>query len=107
MQPQYMTASGTASSIKMIDSWANPVNIGVALVFSGSVTASFQYTFDDVGSAYPNPSTSAITWWTLISNATGNTTGSITFPVAGVRLLGAGGTGTVTASVVQSGGRGP
>ena len=113
MQPQYLsvTANGTTlvNAIKTLDTWANPFNVGVALLFSGAAaSATVQYTLEDVNEqtgVYPNPNgTTSPTWFTLIAATGSNSTGTLTSPATALRLQTSAGTGVVTAAIVQAGG---
>jgi hypothetical protein len=74
-----------------------PVSIGFAVVVSGTVNYSVQFSYDD-------PS-NLVTWFddVSITSKTGNEDGSINFPITAIKVLVNSGTGVVTLSVVQAG----
>ena len=98
MKVQIVSKTGTGStSAIVINTNATPVNIGFGAVVTGTVNYDVQYTFDD-------PATGFTTWFsTAVAAATTNQSGSIAFPVTGVKALVNSGSGTVTLSVVQAG----
>ena len=98
MKVQIVSKTGTGSTAAIvINTNATPVNIGFGVVITGTVNYDVQYTFDD-------PSTGFTTWFSTATAAkTDNQSGSILFPVTGVKALVNSGTGSVTMSVVQAG----
>jgi hypothetical protein len=98
MRVQTVSRTGTGSTDAIvINTNVTPVNIGFAVVVTGTVNYSVQYTYDD-----PSGFT---TWFddATITSKTGNEDGSINFPITGLKVLVNSGTGTVTLSVVQAG----
>ena len=98
MKVQTVSRTGTGSTDAIvINTNVTPVNIGFAVVVTGTVNYSVQYTYDD-----PSGFT---TWFddATITSKTGNEDGSINFPITGLKVLVNSGTGTVTLSVVQAG----
>ena len=98
MKVQTVSKTGTGSTDAIvINTNVTPVNIGFAVVVSGTVNYSVQYTYD---------SPSGFTTWfddATITSKTGNEDGSINFPITGLKVLVNSGSGTVTLSVVQAG----
>lgn len=92
------TGVGTTPWV-MIDTFKNPVNVGLACVHTGTVSYSVEYTYDDVF----NGATATAWPHSVIVTQTGDKDGSITFPVKAVRVNMASGTGSVTLTVLQSG----
>ena len=96
------TGAGSTGTIPLNVN-VNPFNIGIAVVVSGTVNYTVQYTFDNVWSATYNSATA--TWFDHASLATETTsqTGNFAFPVAGMRLTVNSGSGTATMTVIQAG----
>lgn len=84
-----------------------PINIGVAVVASGTVNYTFEYTLEDVSGTYPNPApinTSPVVFpLTALSGQTATLTSNITTPFTAWRITKNNGTGTVQAIVIQAG----
>jgi hypothetical protein len=107
MQPQVYSITGTGSTHPfVVNTNTTPVNIGIAVVVSGTVNYTVQHTFDSPGGAQPYVSQPGFTTWfddaTLAAQTTTKQT-SILYPVTGLRLVVNSGTGTATMTVVQSG----
>lgn len=96
------TGAGSTGTIPLNVN-VNPFNIGIAVVVSGTVNYTVQYTFDNVWSATYNSATA--TWFDHASLAAETTsqTGNFAFPVAGMRLTVNSGSGTATMTVIQAG----
>ena len=80
---------GSTSTI-VINTNVTPVNIGFAVVVTGTVNYSVQFSYDD-------PADGFTTWFddVTITSKTGNEDGSILFPITGMKVLVNSGTGTV------------
>jgi len=107
MQPQVYSLTGTGSSDPfVVNTNTTPVNIGIAVVVSGTVNYTVQHTFDSAGGSQPYNSQAGFTTWfddaTLASQSTTKQT-TILYPVTGVRLVVNSGDGTATMTVVQAG----
>lgn len=91
------TGAGSTDAV-VINTNVSPVNIGFAVVVSGTVNYSVQVSYDD-------PSSGFTTWFddATVTSKTGNEDGSINFPITGLKVLVNSGTGSVTLSVVQAG----
>lgn len=99
MKVQTVSTTGAGSTdAVVINTNVTPVNIGFAVVVTGTVNYSVQLTYDD-------PSVGFTTWFddTTITSKTGNEDGSINFPITGMKVLVNSGSGTVTMNVVQAG----
>jgi hypothetical protein len=99
MKVQIVSKTGTGSTDAIvIDTNISPVNIGFAVVVTGTVNYSVQITYDD-------PAVGFTTWFddATITSKTGNEDGAISFPITGIKVLVNSGTGTVTMNVVQAG----
>jgi hypothetical protein len=89
------------SSVVQVDNFANPFNVGLHLVVTGTPTYNIELTPQDPMDATP-------TVWIAAPNLSTLTAGqaaSMTVPCRGITINVTGGTGTVTAYVVQSGER--
>jgi hypothetical protein len=99
MKPQVysQTGAGTTSSF-VVNTNATPVNIGIAVVVSGTVNYTVQHTYD-------SPQSGFTTWFNDATLAAQTATGqtSITYPITGLQLVVNSGTGTATMTVVQAG----
>jgi len=98
MKVQTVTRTGAGSTSPIvINTNVTPVSIGFAVVVSGTVNYSVQFSYDD-------PS-NLVTWFddVSITSKTGNEDGSINFPITAIKVLVNSGTGVVTLSVVQAG----
>jgi hypothetical protein len=102
MRPISVTVSGVGSSVAIpTDYYANPFNIGFAVVISGTVDYTVEHTFDNIQD--PN---ATITWFPhpTVFNELANQDGNYAFPVTAVRLTNnAGTTGSATFTVIQAG----
>lgn len=99
MKVQTVSKTGTGSSdVVVVNTNTNPVNLGFAVVVTGTVNYSVQISYDD-------PSVGFTTWFDdpTITNKTGNEDGSINWPVTGIKVLVNSGTGTAAMRVVQAG----
>ena len=93
MKVQTVSRTGTGSTDAIvINTNVTPVNIGFAVIVTGTVNYSVQFTYDD-------PSVGFSTWFddTTITSKTGNEDGT------GMKVLVNSGSGTVTMKVVQAG----
>ena len=91
------TGAGSSSAV-VVNTNVGPVNVGFAVVVSGTVNYTVQHTFDDPGVAFT-------TWFDNSTVASETTTqeGSYSFPVTGIKVLVNSGSGTATMSAVQAG----
>lgn len=112
MFTQYLNVAGNSQTATVaINCFVTPVNVGYALLVTGNLTCTLAYTFDDLTGAYLNATSNqaangTATWFNQNANATANLTGSITFPIGGLRLTTASSTantGTATLVYIQTG----
>lgn len=99
MQTQITSKTGSGSSSPLvINTNTTPVNVGFAVVVSGTVNYTVQHTYD-------NPNGTLTTWFDHPSVAaeTTNQEGSYTTPVTAIRVTVNSGSGTATMSAVQAG----
>lgn len=102
MRPTTVSVTGTGtSSVVVPDYLSSPFNVGVGCKVSGSATYSVEHTFDDVFSPTFDPATATWIANTGLTGKTANADGNYAFPVRGIRLNIASGSGTVTMTVVQ------
>jgi len=107
MRPIRVTVgSATASATIPLDTYADPFNVGLAVVLSSgaSLTYTVQHTFDDVFAKNFDPATA--TWFshaTLVTK-TASSDGNYAYPVTATRLnITIWASGTATLTVVQAG----
>jgi len=99
MKVQTASRTGVGSTdVIVINTNVTPVNIGFAVIVTGTVNYSVQFTYDDPGVGFTTFFDDA-----TITSKTGNEDGSINFPITGLKVLVNSGTGTVTMNVVQAG----
>ena len=78
------------------------MNFGIGCVVTGTITYSFEYTFDDPNDPYSD--TFPTPWVTTdISSESANKTGSIPQPIKAFRVTVEAGTGEVKVQVLQAG----
>lgn len=105
-QPRYVSQTGAGSSgWQIANTNISPAIFGIAVIVSGTVTYTFEYTYEDPSGTYPNPSGAALTAFplTALTSKSANLDSSITFPIAAWRITVTSGTGTVQAVVIQAG----
>lgn len=99
MKLQTVAVTGVANSTPIvINTNTNPVNIGFGVIVTGTVSYTVQHTFDDPIIGFTN-------WFShpSVVTKTANFDGSYAFPVTGVRVINASGSGTATLELVQAG----
>lgn len=91
------TGAGSTDAI-VINTNTNPVNIGFAVIVTGTINYSVQFSYDDPASGFT-------TWFddATITSKTGNEDGYINFPITALKVLVNSGTGSVVFKVVQAG----
>lgn len=101
MRPIVVSKTGTgSSSVIPMDVSANPFNVGLGVVVSGTVNYTVQHTFDNVQDSAVTP-----TWFShpsLASLAT-NADGNYAFPITAIKVLVNSGTGSATLTIIQAG----
>lgn len=105
MQPIRYTVTGTGTSpLINLDINANPFNVGVACVVSGTATYSVQHTYDDITAS--SFSTATATWFaaSAFSAKTADVDGAYTTPCTAMqlRVTAATGSPTVSITVIQA-----
>lgn len=99
MKVQSVTRTGAGSTDPIvINTNVTPINIGFAVIVTGTVNYSVQFSYDD-------PTVGFTTWFddATITSKTGNEDGYLNFPITGLKVLVNSGTGSVTMKVVQAG----
>jgi hypothetical protein len=93
------TGAGS-SNVAPLDTYANPFNIGIGVVASGTVNYTIQHTFDDIFNSAVTP-----VWFShpTLNALAVNADGNYAFPVRALKILVNSGTGTATATIVQAG----
>ena len=107
MRPVTYSITGTGvSGVYPPDHYVSPFNIALGVTVTGTVNYTVQYTFDDVFAKDFTPSSAN---WVDHPSLTAQTTtkdSNIAYPVRGVRLNVASGTGTTRLTIIQAGGGG-
>lgn len=109
MQPIYQSQTGTGSTTPLNLNWGEtPNNVGIGVYVSGTVNYTVQYTYDDPSGTYPNAAPATFTTpiyfnHASLNNLSAQADGTISTPVAAVRLTVNSGTGTAMMVVVQAG----
>ncbi len=101
MRPVTVIASGVASSAVVVpDYMLDPFNIGIAVKVTGTINYTVEHTFDDVYDA-----NAVLTWFpnTSLTAQTASKDGNYAFPVRGIRITNASGSGSTSLTVVQAG----
>ena len=98
--------SSGASTVYVVDTFKNPVNIGLGCVITaGSPTYTVEHTFDDVYAPTFDPATA--TWFANsgLTSKSANDNGNYAYPINGIRVRVVSGSGTVKLYVLQAGAR--
>lgn len=104
MRPITVSVTGVGNSNPVVvDQRIAPTNIGLAVIVTGTITYTVQYTFDDVFAANYTPASGN---WFNHPTLTGSTSqnSNIAYPVTAVRLTTSAGTGTAAMTMIQAGG---
>jgi hypothetical protein len=91
------------STVWSPDFFQDPFNIGIGCVVSGgAATYNIEHTFDDANTIAGG--LGSVTWFqnSGITGATANANGNYQFPVRFISINVTGGTGTVTATLIQA-----
>jgi hypothetical protein len=88
------------------DHYVSPFNIALGVTVTGTVNYTVQYTFDDVFAKDFNPSTANWVDHPSLTAQTATKDSNIAYPVRGIRLSVASGTGTTRLTIIQAGGGG-
>lgn len=103
MRPVILTQTGAGSTAPVpLDQYLTPFEVSLAVILTGAATYTVEWTQDDIWNTNP----SAWTWFPAAANlvgATDNETGTLTSPVAAVRLRQTAGGGSSKLIVRQSG----
>lgn len=96
-------ATGTSSVVALNTLAPVQFNVGLLADVTGTLTYSVEYTFDDVQANGYSPGSGVWNAVTGMGAQTADTTGSLSFPVTGVRLnVTAWTSGSVTLTVLQN-----
>lgn len=104
MRPITVSVTGVGESNPVvIDQRIAPTNIGLAVIVTGTITYTAQYTFDDV---FANGYTASTGNWFNHPTLTGSSSqnSNIAYPVTAVRLTTSAGTGSAAMTIIQAGG---
>lgn len=101
-------ASGGAkySNVYAPDSYATPFNVALSVLVTGTVNYTVQYTFDDVFASGYSASSGNWTDHPTLSSKTATADSNIAYPVTGIRIQLASGSGSVRFTAIQAGGVG-
>lgn len=107
MRPVVLSVTGVGNSVPdPLDHYLTPFNVSLAVVVTGTITYTVQYTYDDVFAPNYNPATGNWLPHPSLTAQTGTKDSNIAYPVRAVRLTTSAGTGTATLTVIQAGGGG-
>jgi hypothetical protein len=107
MRPVVLSVTGVGNSVPdPLDHYLTPFNVSLAVVVTGTITYTVQYTYDDVFAANYNPATGNWLPHPSLTAQTATKDSNIAYPVRAVRLTTSAGTGTATLTVIQAGGGG-
>lgn len=89
----------------MLDWSIAPFSVGLAVIVTGTVNYTVNYTYEDFTGTFPNPSGNPPTAFSITALAakTANLDSNIVVPVTGIQLQINSGTGTAQLVVIQSG----
>jgi len=105
MRPVTLSITGVNNSaVCPVDIYVAPVNIGLNVIVTGTITYTVQYTFDDVFAANYNPATGNWTDHPSLTLQTATKDSNIAYPVRGIRLTTSSGTGTAALTIIEAGG---
>jgi hypothetical protein len=105
MRPVTLTNVGVNNSaVCPVDIYVAPVNIGLNVVVTGTITYTVQYTFDDVFAAGYDPATGNWTAHPTLTLQTTTKDSNIAYPVRGIRLNTSSGSGTAALTIIEAGG---
>lgn len=101
-------ASGGAkySNVYAPDNYATPFNVALSVVVTGTVSYTVQYTFDDVFANSYDPTSGNWTNHPSLSAKTTTSDSNIAYPVTGIRIMLASGSGSIRFTAIQAGGVG-
>lgn len=104
MQPRQYSVTGVGNSPCYVpDNFANPFNVALSVLATGTITYSVQYTFDLTMADGFNPATANWTNHPSLTAQTATKDANIAYPVMGIRLVTTAGTGTALLTIIQAG----
>lgn len=95
-----------SSSLIVINTNTNPINVGFGVVVAGTPTYTVQHTFDNVFAEGFDPASAVWFDHPTITGKTANADGNYAFPIVAVRLTVSAvsvGTDTATLTLIQAG----
>lgn len=105
MRPIRTTVTGVEDGpVVVLDKYATPLNVGLVVVVSGTITYSVQHTFDDPFDENFTPGTAEWIDHPILNGLTATQDSNYAFPPQACRLIGTAGTGTAELTVVQASG---
>lgn len=107
MRPAVFTINGVGvSGVYPPDHYVSPFNIALGVTVTGTVNYTVQYTFDDVFASGFTPASANWIDHPSLTAQTATKDSNIAYPVRGIRLNVASGSGTTRLTIIQAGGGG-
>jgi len=107
MQPTVYTIEGVGNSqVYAPDGYISPFNVALGVTVTGTVSYTVQYTFDNVFASTFDPATANWVDHPSLTAQVITKDSNIAYPVRGIRLTVASGTGTTRLTIIQAGGGG-
>ena len=106
MKPVRVTLTGSPleSDVIVLDKYATPLNVGLVVVVTGTITYTVQHTFDDPFDENFNPATAEWIDHPILDGLTVTQDSNYAFPPQACRLTTTAGGGTAQFTVVQAAG---
>ena len=92
------------SPVCPVDHYVSPFNVALNVQVTGTVSYTVQYTFDNVFASNYVASSGNWTNHASLTTQTGTKDSNIAYPVRGIRLTQASGSGTTVLTIIQAGG---
>ena len=107
MRPAVFTINGVGvSGVYPPDHYVSPFNIALGVTVTGTVNYTVQYTFDDVFASGFTPASANWIDHPSLTAQTATKDSNIAYPVRGISLNVASGSGTTRLTIIQAGGGG-
>lgn len=107
MRPVVFTITGAGTSNPMVpDQYISPFNVSLGVTVTGTVNYTVQYTFDNVMGAGYNPASGNWIDHPSLTAQTVSKDSNVAYPVGGIRLVVASGSGSARLTIIQAGGGG-
>jgi len=99
-----LTGSPLEGPVIVLDKYANPLNVGLVVVVTGTITYSVEHTFDDPFDTNFSPAAAEWIRHPILDGLTATQDSNYAFPPQATRLITTAGTGTAELTVVQASG---